>query len=179
MAQAAVAGHPQFWQDAYDRAAEPFPWGPDTTYERGFAFLRDCGTVQDWGCGTGYGRKFAAGRYTGVDGCGPFADVIADLRHYRSPSDGIFIRHVLEHNHEWPLILANAVASAGQRLVLILFTPLGDETKVIGRTGEIPDISFRREDLTAFLSAFDVSEEHVVTDTQYGGEHIFCAARKP
>jgi hypothetical protein len=178
MVPAAVNGR-RWWLQKYAAATEPSSYGDNTTYARGFAFLEDCETVEDWGCGTGYARKFRAGRsYTGVDGSAlGWADRIADLRTYTSSADGIFIRHVLEHNHDWQLILANAVASARSRLVLIIFTPFQDETRRIGGVEDIPDLGFRKEDLLGCLAGFAVTEEHLVTATQYGQEHVFYAAR--
>ena len=170
----------RWWLRTYAAAGEPFSYGDDTTYVRGFAFLEDCETVEDWGCGTGYARRFREGRqYTGVDGSAPgWADRTADLRTYESSlPDGIFMRHVLEHNRDWELILANAVASARSRLALIIFTPFQDETRQIGGSEDIPDLGFRKTDLLGFLTGFSVAEEHLETATQYGQEHVFCAER--
>lgn len=63
-------------------------------------------------------------------------------------------------------------------MVLVLFTPLGDTTKVIATSASctsspVPDISFRKEDLTVYFKPFRYTEESLQTDTQYGTEHVF------
>ena len=83
------------------------------------------------------------------------------------------MRHVLEHNHNWSNILANAVNSFKKRMVLIIFTPFTDKTRQIAKSTDIPDISFRKEDLTEFFKQFKYTEESLETDTQYKTEHIF------
>jgi hypothetical protein len=101
-----------------------------------------------------------------------------DLREYRSPADCIFMRHVLEHNTDWSRILANAVASSKKRMALIVFTPLSEATRVIATSTTVtafpvPDISFRKEDLTTHFQQLKYSEESLATDTQYGVVHVF------
>lgn len=87
------------WQYA---AGEEFPYDDAESYRRGMAFLDHPGeTIEDWGCGTGYARRFVTqGVYRGIDGsAAEGGDLIkADLQDYRSSADNIFIRHVLEHN---------------------------------------------------------------------------------
>lgn len=154
-------------------------YGDETTYKKAAAFLDGHGGLEDWGCGTCYARRyFHHSRYTGVDGSGPFADIIADLRFYTSRSDCILIRHVLEHNSEWKAILSNAVASFQNRMVLATFTPFGPTTKNIriNRNG-ICDISFRKAELTELLLDYLVDEESLTTKTEYGSEHLFYLKR--
>ena len=81
--------------------------------------------IEDWGCGLGGFRAFVpAGKYRGIDGShSPFADEVVDLTTYTSEAEGVFIRHVLGHDHAWEAILRNAVASFRRKLVLVLFTP--------------------------------------------------------
>jgi len=161
----------------YETIPEPQAYGDDTTYELGFAWLADCDLVEDWGCGTAYGRRFRSGAYKGIDGSvSRFADLITDLRTYRSQADGIFMRHVLEHNHDWRQILAGALESFRRRFVLVIYTPLGDETRVLTH-GAIPDISFARGDLTGYLAPFLAEEHSLTTDTWYGSETVFCCER--
>lgn len=153
--------------------------GDDVTYQKGMAFLSDCATVEDWGCGTGYSKKFCTGTYRGLDGSkGPETDIVVDLRDYKSNPDGIFMRHVLEHNHDWKKVLDNAVASFRKKLVIILFTPLTAETRQIATNwSKIPDMSFRKEDITGALKEFKVKEEVLRTKTQYGMEFVFYIER--
>jgi hypothetical protein len=69
------------------------------------------------------------------------ADVIARLRTYfSSRPDEIFIRHILERNGEWPLVLTNALASFRRRMALVLFTPFGPPTERLD-TGPGLDLS--------------------------------------
>ena len=81
-----------------------FRYGETITYELGYSFLKDCHTIEDWGCGTGGFKRLIKDdkiKYIGVDGSiTPFAEIQADLCEYTSNTDGIFMRHVLEHNYE-------------------------------------------------------------------------------
>ena len=43
----------------------------------------------------------------------------------------------------------------------------------------VPDISFRKEDLTEYLKPFTYTEETLHTDTQYRFEHMFYVTRSP
>ena len=94
-----------------------------------------CQTVEDWGCGLGWFRRYISPprEYLGIDGsASPFADIVHDLRTYRSGKPhGILMRHVLEHNHHWKPILDNAIASFTKGLCLILFTPWQVKTSVL------------------------------------------------
>jgi glycosyltransferase involved in cell wall biosynthesis len=152
-----------------------FAYGDDTTYKKGMVFLDGHGNIEDWGCGAAYAKLFVKNsKYIGIDGSqGAFTDKVVDLRKYTSKTDCIFIRHVLEHNHNWSNILANAVNSFNNRMVLIIFTPFTDKTRQIAKLSGIPDISFRKEDLTEFFKQFKYTEESLETDTEYKMEHIF------
>lgn len=175
-----------YWEREWPKHAEPFRFGADgedTTYALGMGFLDGLPLVEDWGCGGRWAQRFLTrGEYLGIDGTSTFADVNADLREYRSQADGIFMRHVLEHNDDWRLILANAVASFGSRFALIVFTPFRERTERMTDwdwvVPPVVNISFRREDLLEILTPFDVREEHVRTDTPCGGEHVFYVTRK-
>ena len=163
---------------------EEFRYGDDTTYQKGLAFLDGHGTIEDWGCGFAHAKSFIHGsRYVGVDGSSPYADKNVDLSAYTSDADCIFIRHVLEHNLHWRRILANALASFRNRMVLIIFTPWSESTRVI-RVGDaitsvpVPDISFRKEDITECFKHFSYREETYQTDTQYKIEHVFFIDRQ-
>lgn len=153
--------------------------GDDITYEKAMTFLNDCPLIEDWGCGFGYAKRFCKTQYRGIDGSkGPLTDQVADLREYKSEADGIMLRHVLEHNHDWKKVLENAVASFKKKLVIILFTPLVANTKQIANNGgNIPDISFRKEDILGFLKGLQIKEEVLRTKTQYGIEFVFYVSR--
>jgi hypothetical protein len=142
------------WDPWYASVTAPGPYGDSVSYQLCADWLRDCALVEDWGCGTGWLRRLIrAGRYRGVDGSwSPFADEIADLTVYRSHAEGICMRHVLEHNPDWRLVLSAAAASFTRRMALVLFTPMGDITQAIAPFSngpvDVPNISFRHEDLT-------------------------------
>ncbi len=169
------------WDRWYSMVDETQPYGLTETYKLGAAFLADCATVEDWGCGKGWFRRLVpAGRYRGIDGSStPFADEVVDLAVYRSNVEGIFMRHVIEHDYRWSEILANAVASFTRRLVLVVFTPFGAETREIAFADDpgVPDISFCKEDLLAYFAGLRVTTDDLVTDTQYGVETIFKVER--
>lgn len=88
------------------------------------------------------------------------------------------MRHVLEHNPDWDIILDNALASFRKRFALVLFTPFSEETHPLD-DGGLHDLSFRREDITdRFPFGCWYSEEHISpSDTQYGEEHVFYIER--
>lgn len=174
---------PALWDYGEWRDREIRPYGDETTYRMGLGWLAEtCKTIEDWGAGLAYGRRFAPEgvTYTAIDSSPssePWVDVIADLRDYASPGpDGIFMRHVLEHNLDWEKILANALGSFRKRMVLVIFTPFGRETRPLS-AGAILDQSFCKDDLDKMLSPFEVREEHARTDTQFGSEHVYYIER--
>lgn len=162
-------------------ASPQFPYGDETSYRKAVDFLDGPHIIEDWGCGTSWARKFVKrGRYIGVDGSWSLhCDLVTDLRKYRSSSaGGILIRHILEHSWGWRQILENALASFQKKFCLILFTPFGPETRSIGSTKEnVPDLSFRKEDLLELIQPLPFTEESFKSDTQYGAEHIFYITR--
>ena len=141
-------------------------------------------SVEDWGCGYGGFAQYLAPtqRYVGVDGSkSGSASVIADLVSYVSDVDGLHLRHVLEHNVEWEPILINALRSFRSRMVLTLFTPFQEETKVIfempnfNGTGHcMVDIGFQRDTILSLISPYlAFSIENIPTDTVYDIEHMY------
>lgn len=156
-------------------------YGDDVTYIAAARFLDGYGPVEDWGCGTSYARRFfQSSSYRGVDGSGPFADEIVDLTSYRSSGYNILLRHVLEHNVNWRVILNNAMESFEYRMVLVLFTPLAPETTILRINSRgIPDISFSRMELNELLQPFLVQEETMATKTEYGAECVLYLDKKP
>ncbi len=158
-------------------------YGDDTTYVMGMEFVDLPGVqLEDWGCGLTYARRFVKNaEYIGVDGSASrWTDKNVDLCRYRSDVDCIFLRHVLEHNPNWEPILDNALLSFRKRMALIVFTPFGEETRELMQWSGIPDISFRKEDLTSrFPDDVTVVEKTVQTETQYGTETLFLLERTP
>jgi hypothetical protein len=169
------------WEAWYEGVDAPRAYGDTVTYRLGAEFLSSCETVEDWGCGLGWMRNFVPPeRYTGVDGSSSrFADRVADLADYRSTADGIFMRHVLEHDYRWERILENAIASFRRRFVLVTFTPYGVETREIAFHEDpgVPDISFAKEDLTSHFRGLRWQEQTYATDTQYGTETVYLVER--
>src|SRR5260370_38719332 len=160
------------WDKVYKQAAESAPYGDDTTYQIAAEFLRDCRTVEDWGCGLGWFRRFLPVdcAYLGVDGSrSPFAERIVDLESYRSACEGLLLRHVLEHNRNWRRVLDNALASFTCRMAVVLFTPLAEAETEIARCGQtgVPDLSLPGEDLYRRLGACAVRTLTVGSRTHY------------
>jgi len=161
-----------------------FRYGDTITYELGYKFLQTCDKVEDWGCGVGGFKRFFLNedlnRYLGVDGSNtPFSDIKADLTCYISNIDGIFMRHVLEHNYHWKKILENACKSFNNKMCLVLFTPFRNETIEIAHNlkhnVDVPDISFDKNELINIFEKYNIKYEllTVNTSTGYNIEHIF------
>lgn len=136
-------------------------YGVEDTYQKGMEWLKSCEVVEDWGCGPAYSKKYRKGTYIGVDGTEGFCDVVADLGKYKSSPDGIFMRHVLEHNHDWQPILDNALESFQKRMSLIFFTPWAKKTYEVHQSDGVPVISFNKEDILQKIRPFLRGEETV------------------
>ncbi|MEX0909994.1 MAG: hypothetical protein WDZ75_01735 [Candidatus Paceibacterota bacterium] len=154
-----------------------FRYGNTKTYKLAEGFLKGL-SVEDWGCGTGGFKRLHHGPYRGIDGTEtPFTDVVADLREYQSKTEGIIMRHVLEHNYDWERVLVNALNSFTKRFCLILFTPFTEETKEIAHNlkhgVDVPDLSFQKAELEWFLKGMEFEMETHQTKTAYGVEHIY------
>ena len=168
--------------DGVGRETRPRRDGCDTTFKRGAAYLSGVGRVEDWGCGTAYFKRFVpAGCYWGIDHDPSAArDLAADLAGYTSTTDGLFLRHVLEHDSRWRSILQNALASFRRRMVLVVFTPFARATaehrRVQGPAASDfrPEIHFCRGDLVReFRGVSFRLEENIPTDSPFGREHVF------
>jgi hypothetical protein len=164
-----------------------FVYGNTVTYEKGYTFLQTCDKIEDWGCGTGGFKVFFTNnlnKYIGVDGSKtPFSDIKADLTTYNSNVEGIFMRHVLEHNYEWKLILENACKSFTQKMCLILFTPFSDKTTEIAHNlkhgVDVPDLSFDKNELINIFEMYNIKYELLTlnTNTGYNIEHVFYLSK--
>jgi len=161
-----------------------FLYGDTVTYEKGYTFLKDCNKVEDWGCGAGGFKRFfkdnSSPEYIGVDGSiTPFANIKADLTTYVSSVEGIYMRHILEHNYEWKSVLNNACKSFTSKMCLVLFTPFTEITKEIAHNKkhgvDVPDMAFSKEDICSVLTQNNISYsiETLTTNTGYGVEHLF------
>lgn len=155
-----------------------FKYGDTVTYRLAEDFLSGL-DVEDWGCGTGGFKRLHRGGYIGIDGSvTPFVDKVWDLRNYRSNTDGIMMRHVLEHNYDWEKVLENAIASFKKRFCLVMFTPFSDRTRVIAQNKQygvdVPDIVFNRNDIERHLKDFKWKlTDNIRNRTGYGVERIY------
>lgn len=187
------------WRYSAGVDVQPETYADVTTFATGLAWLLDGvprkGTVEDWGCGMGLGRKLVHEMrpdvaYFGVDGSADaklhgYSDVQVDLAALNGPEmppppDGLFMRHVLEHNDRWLLVLNNALVRFGKRMVLILFTPwsqTGLTVPLRGQDDPLLDISFKPADITAPMAGLDWHMIERETATQYGVEHEFRISR--
>jgi len=153
-------------------------YGKKLTYQLGNDFLKDCDMVEDWGCGGGGFLSFRPDAI-GVDGSiSPFTKKHADLVTYKSICDGIFMRHVLEHNYDWKNILDNALNSFTKKMCLITFTPFGYKTTVISLTkNKIPDLSLGFEEFLSIInlhkSKISIDYQRVRTNGIYRYEELF------
>jgi hypothetical protein len=161
-----------------------FRYGDTITYKLGYDFLKTCDTIEDWGCGVGGFKRLFSNedlhKYTGIDGSKtPIADKKEDLTKYISNVDGIYMRHVLEHNYDWKLILENACKSFNKKMCLVLFTPFSNVSKEIAHNlkhgVDVPDLSFNKDELLSIFEKHNITHElkTIESNTGYRCEHIF------
>lgn len=167
----------------YTQCHHTASYGDDTTYRIGAAFLESL-SIEDWGCGLGWFKKFHAGGYVGIDGSKSEAsDVVGDLsgRTQASP-EGIFMRHVLEHNENWQVILRNAVRAFRRRMAIAVFTPFDEKTtRLTVPWAPIPDLSLARADFASILwgeGDVQIEVQHVQSKTFYGAETVFLVEKR-
>ena len=171
------------WERWYAKATERAPYGDATSYQAAEKHVQGL-AIEDWGCGTGWFQTIHAGPYRGVDGSwSRFADVVADLAIYRSMTDAVLLRHVLEHNYEWRAIAANAFASA-PLVVVVLFTPIAEEQTEIAWNNQIgiPDLALPLDELAQIATKNGhslVDHETLRTATQYKAERVLVFKRQP
>lgn len=168
------------WDKWYDgvKTMGSFRYGNTETYKLAADFLADIEVVEDWGTGMGGFKKVFNGTVIGVDGTKtPFVDIVADLRGYASNVDGIVMRHVLEHNYDWTMVLTNAINSFNKKFCLVIFTPFTEKTKEIAHNAshgvDVPDISFKQADIEHFFAPFKWRMEKLKSRTHYGVEYIY------
>lgn len=170
-----------YWNTWYKDIKAPQEYGPSDTYRLGAEYLSDCETIEDWGCGKGWLSTFISReRYIGIDGSKtPFANKVIDLQQYKSQTEGLFMRHVLEHNFGWKKILDNAVASFTKKMVLVVFTPFVEGVShpigwaKIDEEVTVPDIGFNWEELTGRFGTAKWHVERHPYKPPYNLEHIF------
>lgn len=177
----AMVGRWDPWYQSGERLAHCY--GPSHTYEIARDWLEGL-AVEDWGCGYARFRDLHRGGYLGVDGSGPWADVIGDLRAKptRAPRPGLLLRHVLEHNPDWEAILGHAIAHFTRRMVLVAFTPDSATlaARPVGRVAElgVVDLALPHRVIdAAFAGCRVLDRSHVATATGYSGETVWRAER--
>jgi hypothetical protein len=170
------------WNKMFADREDSFPFANTRSYALGAEWLEGL-DVEDWGCGMGWMRNFIPPeRYLGVDGShSNFVDRVVDLAEYRSRTPGLFMRHVLEHNHEWRKVLDNALASFTERMFLVLFTPLVEETRDLtpwDNSPKVPNYGFRVEDLTSRFGDVQWEMDSIQSKLLFGErETIFRISR--
>lgn len=168
----------------YSKYDRPWRYGDDNlTYVKGMEWLAGCATIEDWGCGMAWAKQFTpkGSTYVSVDGsASKFTDKVEDLVLYKTKVEGIFMRHVLEHNLDWEEILKNFMSSFTKKASLVFFTPWRDKTEAVLADGVrmIYDVLFKKEDITQHFINCKVTEEFLpVSKTAYGSETIFYLER--
>jgi hypothetical protein len=170
------------WDRLYEGHALRMPFGDTLTYELAAEWLKDL-AVEDWGCGFGWFATQHQGDYVGIDGSrSPFCTKSVDLCEYQSETEGLLLRHVLEHNVNWKMILQNAVASFRRRMVVILSTPLLDTTCLLEArdygNGTIAHLGLGRSELEELIVPYLVRKETRYMPGGFGVEHVFCLAKE-
>jgi hypothetical protein len=174
------------WDEWYKNVnnGRPVKYGDEITYQMAGDFMADIDELEDWGCGNGGFRNYYKGKYVGIDGSdSKFVDKVADLRTYQSNVDGILIRHILEHNYDWKMVLENALASFNKKLCIVFFTPFVDETKEIAHNKkhgvDVPDMAFSQKEIEKFFEGLKWSKrENIKTRTGYKVEHMYFIEKK-
>jgi hypothetical protein len=145
-------------------------YGQERSYVKGMQWLAPCALVEDWGCALAYAKNYRIGDYRGIDGTPGKADVVADLSTYRSEVEGIFMRHILEHNYDWRVILQNALASFTKRMTLILYRPMQQREAVI--LTKPVELDLPRDELMEMVSDHLIDNERIEPAT-HGYETMF------
>lgn len=145
-------------------------YGQEQSYRIGMEWLMPCDLVEDWGCALAYAKNYRIGAYRGIDGTPGAADVIADLSEYRSKVEGVHMRGILEHNHDWRVILNNALDSFTKRMSLMLYVPMQEKEEI--RSEKPVEIALPARDVIAAIGRY-VRDMRIVTPSAHGFETIF------
>ena len=183
----------KWYNDLTDRTAHTtFVYNDSITYKKGYDFLSDCESIEDWGCGSGGFRRFftnkAAPTYTGIDrSITPYADIRAELANYKSDADGIYIRHVIEFNSSWRPILQNAFTSFRSKMCLVISMQIADKDDEISTSMVnhklvyglyVPIVSFKMDDITALLDGYGITYTFESIQLADGVESVFYLTKQ-
>ena len=162
--------------------AEPCPDGDDVTYRKGMAFLDGHGTIEDWGAGTGYARRFVDPKRVPRRRRQPEPR----RRPHRRPARAIARTPTASSCAtssstipDWRTILENALRSFRRRMVLVVFTPFAAETHEIALVAGHPRPGASAR--TIWWRHFEGStgaRRRVETNTEYLREHVFYLERR-
>jgi predicted SAM-dependent methyltransferase len=173
------------WYSNLKKTPSAYRYGDTITYRLAANFMQDCTSIEDWGCGAGGLRRFCDPEsYVGVDGSqNPHVDVVDDLRTRRSKPQGIVLRHVLEHNYDWRSVLTSAMASATEKVCVVLFTGFVDQTREIDHNRhagvDAPTLAFSKADIEAFFTGCEFELlENLKTGAGYGVESVYYVWKK-
>ncbi len=141
--------------------------------------------IEDWGCGNCIFKEYLNNniKYIGVDGSETgYQNKIEDLTKYVTEADGIYLRHVLEHNDDYKKIFKNALESFNKVFILVLFTPFTSNNEIDVLTScnlkgkIIPDIAFNKKHIIDIIEQNNCSYElleNIKSNTAYKYEQIF------
>lgn len=163
-------------------------YGHKESYRRAADYFDELGgIVEDWGCGHGvFDQYLKKCRYLGIEGSfTQEADFLGvDLRNWKSPgTDHILLRHVLDHNPDWAMILKNAVDTFRKRAVLVFFHYWAPQTKIITINTVpwapgVPDLVFKREDVMEIAGPYFVREEKLPANEETVNNNIMVYLEK-
>lgn len=154
------------------------------SYKKAAEFLGN--TVEDWGGGTGWARRYFED-YRNVDGSyHENVDELVDLVDYTSDVENILMRQVLETNVDWKIILENVKKSFRNKFCLVVGTPFvkktrfGPQNPVVTSTGVVlegeyvQEVYFNKQDILDMFpeDEYEISEEEVETGQYYHKDWI-------
>lgn len=170
---------------AAERWVTPKPWafvnkrryGDNESYLRAAAWLKFCGTVADWGGGSGNFRRYLPSTvaYINIDGTlQEGVDVVADLADFHGPSAGILLRHVIDNTPEPWAVLRNAIQAFSHRLVIVTYTPHVPESVVAEYQYGWPVWHLNHQELRAAIGPHFVKSD----TTARGNERLYYLERR-
>jgi hypothetical protein len=171
----------------FHRADPMAPYGTSQTFDMGAEWLMNCDVIEDRGCGTGWFARTMKSRNPAIqvielDGSPLNGGIAVDLEDFQPEiaPDGIFMRHVLEHNWNWKRILANALNSFGKRMALVLFTPLEEcDRNIYNHSIGVPVLCLSGPELHKMLDQPKLKYSTVAlsSDTEFGAELLYRIER--